>query len=213
MALAALLFFTITNSDASETVTIGPTYPIAESDLLQELKAHLAQKSKNFNIFQAKSLDRPPPVVGLSPAERPRTWDIPWPEHSSIPVQNEFSVSQKTFPPLEKGGRGDFLSDSCRKMKSDQCIGSSSITQLSRQLIFWNGDDKKEQAWVEAHRASWDHPVFILVQGSVSEVSNLLNTKIYFDQNGMLTRRLGIQHTPAIINMAHGKIIGEEVAQ
>jgi conjugal transfer pilus assembly protein TraW len=168
MALAVLLFLSISNSYANETVTIGPTYPIAESDLLQELKSHLAQQSKNLNAFQAQPLDRPSPVPGLSPALISRTWDIPWPERSAVNLS------------------------------------------FSRQLIFWNGDDKKEQAWVEAHRASWDHPVLILVQGSVSDVSSLLNTKIYFDQNGMLTRRFGVQHTPTVIDISHGKITGEE---
>ena len=45
----------------------------------------------------------------------------------------------------------------------------------------------------------------ILVQGSIPEMQKSLDSRIYFDQNGALCRRLGIDQVPARVTAASGE--------
>ncbi|EBH7155458.1 conjugal transfer protein TraW, partial [Salmonella enterica] len=44
----------------------------------------------------------------------------------------------------------------------------------------------------------------ILVQGSIPEMQKALDSRVYFDQNGVLCQRLGIDQVPARVSAVPG---------
>ena len=72
---------------------------------------------------------------------------------------------------------------------------------FSKTLLFFNGDDKHQVAWVQAHYQDYAHVKFILTGGDIRDAANRFG-RIYFDINGRLTARLHVQHVPAVVRQA-----------
>ncbi len=71
-------------------------------------------------------------------------------------------------------------------------------------LYFINGDDPEQVAWMKRQTPPTLESKIILVQGSIPETQKALDSRIYFDQNGVLCRRLGIDRVPARVTAATG---------
>jgi len=63
------------------------------------------------------------------------------------------------------------------------------------QWLFFNGDDAKQKAWAQSLYKTGDK--LILVRGSALELMQIWQLPVYFDQQGVLTRKFGIQQIPA----------------
>jgi len=77
-----------------------------------------------------------------------------------------------------------------------------------------DGDDSQQVAWaIRQHQAaeSLHKPKIILVQGSPFELSKKLNLPIYFDQSGVLVKKLGISCVPARLYQQEKTLTIEEV--
>jgi conjugal transfer pilus assembly protein TraW len=82
------------------------------------------------------------------------------------------------------------------------------VIMLSKPLLFIDGDDETHIKWAiskikdESIRGHASCKI-ILVKGSPLELQASValgkNRDIYFDQHGILTTKLGIQHVPAIV--------------
>jgi len=85
---------------------------------------------------------------------------------------------------------------------------------LKCPLLFVDGDDSQQVAWaIRQHQAaeSLHKPKIILVQGSPFELSKKLNLPIYFDQSGVLVKKLGISCVPARLYQQEKTLTIEEV--
>ena len=69
-------------------------------------------------------------------------------------------------------------------------------------LYFINGDDADQIAWMKRQVPETLMSKIILVRGSVPEPSAVLDSRIYFDQNGVLSQRFGLTTVPARITPA-----------
>lgn len=157
---------------------LGPTYPIAEPDLLElfmerinELKSS-GQYQKRFDQEKQKIAElmrNPPAVVGLAKAKETRTWPL----EASIPETLPESLLRQA--------------------------ASVELPRISRELIFIDGTDKEELDAAKAIAAQRPDSRVVLVNGSIGETSRTLNRRIFFDQGGSLTRLFGIHATPAIL--------------
>jgi conjugal transfer pilus assembly protein TraW len=63
------------------------------------------------------------------------------------------------------------------------------------QWLFFNGEDDKQKAWAQSLYKTGDK--LILVRGSALELMQVWELPVYFDQQGLLTRKIGIQQIPA----------------
>lgn len=70
--------------------------------------------------------------------------------------------------------------------------------------LFLNGDVMAEQKWAKKEIISCSNPKIILTGGAVGDVETFLKKVIYFDQGGVLTQKLGIRATPAIVTRGKG---------
>ena len=69
-------------------------------------------------------------------------------------------------------------------------------------LYFINGDDADQIAWMKRQVPETLMSKIILVRGSVPDTSAALDSRIYFDQNGVLSKRFGLTTVPARITPA-----------
>ena len=69
-------------------------------------------------------------------------------------------------------------------------------------LYFINGDDADQIAWMKRQVPETLMSKIILVRGSVPDTSAALDSRIYFDQNGVLSQRFGLTTVPARITPA-----------
>ncbi len=63
---------------------------------------------------------------------------------------------------------------------------------FNQTLYFINGDDPEQVSWMKRQTPPTLESKIILVQGSIPEMEKALDSRIYFDQNGVLCQRLGI---------------------
>ena len=75
------------------------------------------------------------------------------------------------------------------------------VVSLSRYLLFFDARDPRQVGRARQLMASYQGRVKpILVGGSYLELMKSWRIPIYYDQHGLLTRRLGINHVPALVS-------------
>ncbi|MBY0630931.1 conjugal transfer protein TraW, partial [Escherichia sp. NIC24-2-1] len=75
---------------------------------------------------------------------------------------------------------------------------------FNQTLYFINGDDPAQVAWMKRLTPPTLESKIILVQGSIPEMQKALDSRVYFDQNGVLCQRLGIDQVPARVSAVPG---------
>ena len=86
-----------------------------------------------------------------------------------------------------------------------QRINPLDFVSIRQDLVFIDGDDAEQLAWATA-RYSDIKAKIIFVAGSPVEQMTAKKRRFYFDQQGKLTERFGIEHTPAVVAQA-GKVM------
>ena len=77
--------------------------------------------------------------------------------------------------------------------------------------LFVNGDDKAQMRWIKRALSSCNAPKMILTGGSIYDAEALLNTVIYFDQAGVITKKLKIKALPARVTRQNNALYIEEL--
>lgn len=186
---------------AADYGRIGPTYPVKEPDMLEWIEARVAAKvasgeALRYQKQQAEKIERkmlnPAPLQSVSKAMRSRT-----------------AYFDPTFVVEENATdeRGRIL------VRAGTVINPLDRVGLSRPLIFFDARDKAQVAFAKRFldkQAGLAKP--ILVGGSYFDLMKLWDTAVYFDQQGALTRKLGIKHVPAIVVQEGKRLRIDEVA-
>ncbi|MBE8574099.1 type-F conjugative transfer system protein TraW [Vibrio sp. OPT18] len=178
---------------------IGQTFEIVEMDMLDWIQARLAQLEANgemakmedqFKEQVKRSVQRPAPVEGLSTTTSPTTYFVDPSLTLAEDIRNE---------------KGEVLFAKGLTINPfDSSTWPSNVPlppmALSKQLAFLDGDDERQIAWAKAYRA--EHPgvtvKWILTNGEPEAVFKALGERIYFDQQGNITRKLTIKHIPTL---------------
>ena len=73
-------------------------------------------------------------------------------------------------------------------------------------LLFIDGDDPGQKAWahskIQKAETREQKIKLILVKGAPLALSEELGLPVYFDQGGILVKKLGIHHVPAVVRQA-----------
>lgn len=181
-------------SMAREWGVVGQTYPILEDDLLQFIQQRIytmqqnGEWSKIQNDFRArveKKIDRPTPVKSVMKPIEARSWMF----DPSITVPYDL-----------KDHNGIVFA------KAGTKVNPLSIVSFKSTLLFYDGDDKAQVKWAKELDAQLNRSKrqtkLILVKGSVVEQATLFAKPIYFDQEGKLVGKFGIQHVPAVVSQS-----------
>jgi conjugal transfer pilus assembly protein TraW len=202
LAAAAAITIAFSGGARSEALgKIGPTYPIAEQNLLEHITAKLKEKERSGEIAllqqQARAratatVNNPPAVPGLKAVETARTFYFD--PSVRLPQNVLDDRGHVLFPPGTVKNPLDVVS-------------------MSKHLLFFDGGDARQ---VRRARELIDHyrgrvkP--ILVGGSYLNLMKAWQIPVYYDQQGLLVRKLGITAVPAIVSQEGSRLRIDELA-
>ncbi len=180
---------------------IGPTYEISEPHLLKMIEQRLRDKERSGELKRLEDQARergiatvrtPPPVAGL---------------HSTKTARSFYFDPSFTLDRNILGPRGELLfAAGTRKNPLE-------VVSLSRHLLFFDGRDPRQVGRARQLIAFYQGRVKpILVGGSYLDLMKSWRVPIYFDQHGLLTRRLGITQVPALVSQEGLRLRIDELA-
>ena len=171
----------------------GQTFPIIEPDLLAtienrlrhaEASGELARMNERFARRVEAKVRKPDPVSGLSPADRTREWDF----DPSVILERDI-----------RDLKGRLIAAAGQK------INPLDFLKIAQDLVFIDGENPAQMRWATS-RYGESQAKLILVAGSPIEEMTRRQRRFYFDQQGRLSAKFGIQHTPAVVKQA-GKVM------
>lgn len=186
---------------AASIGTVGQVFPIGEIDMLQWIENRLQNFEKTGELdsmreqFQENvkaGVKRPRPV-GLITTKTPEVFlvdptltlakdikdidgNLIYPKGTRV---NPFDT--KTWPALHNANIGTFA--------------------FSKTLVFFDGDDLQQVQWAKEFAAANNNEniKWILTGGEPETLHKQLNTRIYFDQQGNLSRALTLKRVPSVV--------------
>ena len=172
-------------SQAKDLGTWGDTWPVAEQSFLALIQTRLATMMNDGTLsalqhqfaqrVEAHAL-RPVPVAGLKADSREH---VSWYDPTFIAEQDIADTQNHIF--VHHGDR----------------INPLDTVSLNLTLYFIDSDDKRQIAWMKAQKPPTPNYKIILVNGNVREASDSLASRVYFDQQGVISRRLQLTYIPA----------------
>lgn len=189
----AVLLMGSQRGEARDFGQLGQTFPIAEADLLTTIEARLQRaqatgEMDRVNATFAKRVEakvrRPVPVAGITAAEEPRTWDY----DPTITLEREI-----------RDHKGQLIA------AAGQRINPLDFVSMRQSLVFVDGDDAAQLDWATKRYTELNAKI-IFVSGSPIESMTSRKRRFFFDQEGRLTSKFGIRHTPAVV-VQSGKLL------
>jgi conjugal transfer pilus assembly protein TraW len=178
-----------TPAPAMDGGVIGPTYEISEPNLLTFIEQRLREKEASGELrrMEEQARDRgiatvrqPAPVEGLSATQTKRSFYF---DPSYTLERNILDAQGRLMFPA--GTRANPLN----------------IVSLPQRLLFFDARDPRQVAQARALIARYDGRVKpILTGGSYLELMQRWQVPVYYDQFGLLTRKLGIRQVPALVS-------------
>lgn len=190
---AAALLTGSERSEARDFGQLGQTFPVVEADLLATIEARLQRaqatgEMDRVNAAFAKRVEakvrRPVPVSGITPAEEARTWDY----DPTITLEREI-----------RDHKGQVIAE------AGQRINPLDFVSMRQSLVFVDGDDTAQVDWATKRFTELNAKI-IFVNGSPIESMTARKRRFFFDQEGRLTGKFGIRHTPAVVEQT-GKLL------
>jgi len=181
--------------EAGRAEVLGPLYPIAEPDMLEQIEARLRAMERSGELQRLtqegqqraiRSAQYPKAVEGVGKSIANRTY---------------------TFDPSVRVPR-DVTDDRGRVLvKAGTVVNPLDYVSMGRWLVFFDGRDAGQVAL--AHRLGEQYGWAIkpvLVAGGPLDISRRWKRQVYFDQGGFLVQRLGIRNVPALVTQ-QGKVL------
>ncbi|SUH19367.1 IncF plasmid conjugative transfer pilus assembly protein TraW [Salmonella enterica] len=193
------LFFVPFSVAAKDLGTWGDLWPVEEQSMLSfiqqrlgdmEKSGQLAELQQGFKERVVENTLRPPPVAGLRTDTRAHTHRV----DPSVSISEDMADHNGTVF-ARKGQR----------------INPLDTVSLPGPLYFLDADDKRQTDWLVQQPAVLNRKV-ILVSGNIRDATKRLGTRIYFDQNGDLSRRFGLTYIPAVVRQEGKTLVVTSVA-
>ncbi|WP_299006909.1 type-F conjugative transfer system protein TraW [uncultured Shewanella sp.] len=187
--------------NAKNIGVVGHVFPIAEIDMLQWIDKRLAtyqatgkldELKENFQNQVKETVKRPAPL-GLETTVTPRTFTV-----DPTLILAKDIIDHKGTVIYPKGTRiNPFDLATWPKLQQS----SISHFSFSKTLIFFNGDDKQQVEWAKRYQEQYPNKSikWILTEGEPANTQKQLQARIYFDQQGNITRKLAIQYVPSVV--------------
>lgn len=175
---------------AADLGTWGDLYPVVEKDMLSLITQRLEQLQrsgewpKQMEAFKERVISnsqRPAPVPGIS--------------RTAKYASRYFDPSVQIAEDL-KDDKGRVFA------RKGEVMNPLKFVPFMQTLYFINGDDPDQVKWVKHQKPETLQVKIILVKGDIPKTSAALDSRIYFDQNGVLCERFGIKQVPARITPA-----------
>lgn len=185
---------------AKDLGTIGPVHAIAEQDMLLLIEQRLQAKAASGELARLqqaamerakRSIREPKPLEGMARSIQRRTQWFDPSVHFEEPVLDEqgrvLVAAGTQFNPL-------------------------SVLSFGKTWLFFDGRDAAQVRRAKAFLDSATGPVKpILVGGSPLALADRWKRRVYFDQGGRLTQRLGLKAVPAAVSQEGSLLRIEEL--
>jgi conjugal transfer pilus assembly protein TraW len=177
----------------------GHVFAIDEPSLLDEIMGRLKsaeadgrlERLNNQFVEQVKkSILKPRPVAGITRATASKSWLY---DPSLITKEDIFDHKNRRF--VLKGTRVNPLE-------------KSSLASISwgEPLLFLDGGDEEQVVWAQKQKGK-----IVLVKGAPLDLQGTLKRPVFFDQGGVLIKKFGINHIPAIVSQEGVQLKVEEI--
>lgn len=177
---------------AADLGTWGDLWPVKEPDMLTvimqrltalEQSGEMGRKMDAFKERVIRNSLRPPAVPGIGRTEK---------------------YGSRLFDPSVRLA-ADIRDNEGRVFaRQGEVMNPLQYVPFNQTLYFINGDDPAQVAWMKRQTPPTLESKIILVQGSTPEMQKSLDSRVYFDQNGVLCQRLGIDQVPARVSAVPG---------
>lgn len=171
---------------AKDFGVLGEVYSIKETDFLEFIKTKLKNMEQDGQLksMQEKMIatvkqhiDRPTAVAGITRTLEKHQWQF----------DPTFTVTRDL-----SDGKGHIFAHAGERYNPLEKLHWQQV------WIFYDGDDREQVNWVKREDKKLSgKDKLILVNGSILTQMKLFKRRIYFDQYGMITTKLGIKHVPA----------------
>jgi len=185
---------------AEDLGVIGPTYEIAERDLVEvikdkfrrmEMTGELAKRNEEYKRRVIEGIERPKPVPGINPTKTARTFYI----------DPTFTLDRNVVDE-----KGNILYPAGTR------INPFDYDRMSKALLFFDGRDKKQVEFARRFMAESKTPVKpILVGGEPLRLMREWKMDVFYDQGGALSKRFSITQSPAVVTQEGKRIRVDEI--
>lgn len=160
----------------------GQTFPISEENFLEYLLREFERKSpEEIQALQEKvsqeikdNLTRPSRVQGLQVCSEERSF---------------------LYDPTVTLNKSLFDTNGQVVVAAGTRVNPLDTVSLPQEMIFFDAEDKQQLDWAHKNKsAKW-----ILIGGSPLELEEEEGRPVFFDQYGVLCKKLGIQQIPAVV--------------
>ncbi|EKE01924.1 MAG: hypothetical protein ACD_21C00022G0003 [uncultured bacterium] len=192
--LILIITFVVSTAFAKDLGVWGAVFEIEEQDIREFIYARLDQMQQNgelekINASFIKNVKnhslRPAPVVGLTTTKNPKTF-----------YYDPTYVLAKNI----EDEKGKIIA------KAGTVINPLDTVTLHSVWFFLDADDKRQIQWALENAKKHDYVKYILVCGNIKDAGEALGDRIYFDQNGLIAKQLGIKHIPCIVKQEGKKL-------
>ena len=169
----------------------GTVWPVAEPDLLTEIKTRLGAMEASGDLARIRRealedarerIEKPGRVEGIVPAVSHRT---------------------RLFDPSVTVKRDIRAHDGALIAARGTRINPLDVLPLARDLLFIDGARPVEVAWALRHH----RPArIVLVAGRPLDLMRAHGRQFFFDQGGRLSKRFGLRSTPSLV-AAEGSVL------
>lgn len=181
----------------------GELFEIEEKDLLEHVTSRLKKLEENGELKWIqdgiqkrimKNIEEPRDIDGIIKTKEARVFEF----DPTIEVTEDL-----------KDRKGRIFAK-----KGDKYNALNYIT-YSKTLLFIDGNDEEQIEWAKLKLLKHKNVKIILVKGKPLKLQERLKRPIYFDQYGIITKRMGIKQAPARVWQEEGKkvlTVSEELA-
>ena len=188
LTLRTLLLCLPLSVSAADLGVWGDIYPIQEQSMLgliqqrlgdMQASGELAEKQQQFKERVIENTLRPIPVGGLVTDTASHTHYV----DPSITVAQDMADD-----------KGQVFA------RQGQRINPLDTVPLASTLYFIDGDDKRQVTWMAQQTPPTVNYKVILVGGNIKDATTALNTRMYFDQQGVLSQKFALKYIPAVVS-------------
>ncbi|MBY0292580.1 MAG: type-F conjugative transfer system protein TraW [Alphaproteobacteria bacterium] len=176
----------------------GVLFPIEEEDPIQLIQQKLkvieenGELERHNHILQKKgkaAVERPKPVEGITRATQGRVF-----YYDPTYVVKADLVDHQGHVFYKKGTK----------------INPLETVSLSQNLLFFDADDEEQKNFAK-EKLQQGSLKLILIKGKPLALSEEFKIPVYFDQGGILTKKLGITQVPALVAQEKTRLHIQEV--
>jgi conjugal transfer pilus assembly protein TraW len=197
---AMLLISLLPIAQADDLGFVGPTYDIAEPDLLEVIQSRLYQMEESGELAKKQdeyrgrvvgAIEKPKPVTGIKATAVKRIFYY----DPTMVLDHDI-----------RGGDGSILF--ARGLK----VNPLDHVSLREELIFFDGRDRRQVSFAQRTLRNLKGAAKpIMVAGEPLNLMRNWKRRVFYDQGGALVRRLGIRQVPAVVTQDGKRLRVDEV--